>query len=259
MAVERPEQTPPDEPRLAAPAPDEAGAQAEGAPSAGRARAVHARNANARAQDERTPAEEAQGAQPTPAEEAQGAQPTPAEEAEGAQPTPAEDATGAEVEDALSLLFAGKVEQVLPPEELADFYEFIREEALARRRFAVSFRVECGCLAWIGYSLSNIVTFEDGMQFSAKPLQTFVPDHEPDVEHPEGPTEDPPQEFADWPIWPFEIYQDELESGSAGRADLDDDLDEALDKLDAGSQDEIATITERAALEDPLQDREDDG
>ena len=225
MAVERPEQTPPDEPRLAA--PDGAGAQAEGAPSASSARAQHER--------------------------------TPAEEAQGAQPTPAEDASGAEVEDALSLLFAGKVEQVLPPEELADFYEFIREEALARRRFAVSFRVECGCLAWIGYGLSNIVTFEDGMQFSAKPLQTFVPDHEPDVEHPEGPTEDPPPEFADWPIWPFEIYQDELESGSAGRADFDDDLDEALDKLDAGSQDEIATITERAALQDPLQEREDDG
>ena len=41
-------------------------------------------------------------------------------------------------------------------------------------------------------------------------MQTYIPDHEADVEHPEGPTEDPPSEFEEWPIWPFEIYQDEL-------------------------------------------------
>lgn len=116
-----------------------------------------------------------------------------------------------EAADAVDLLLKGRIEEVLPPEELGEFHDFIREEALMRRRFAVSFRVECRCLAWISYQLTNIVTHEDGMEFSARPIQTYVPDHEPDVEHPEGATEDPPDAVLDWPIWPLEIYQDELE------------------------------------------------
>ena len=117
----------------------------------------------------------------------------------------------AESADALQQLFEGHVDFMLPPEEIEEFHDFIREEALMRRRFAVSFRLECRCLAWIGYALSNVVTHEDGIEFAARPMQTYVPDHEPDVEHPEGATEDPPEQFLDWPIWPLEIYQDELE------------------------------------------------
>ena len=126
-----------------------------------------------------------------------------------------------EAADAVDLLLKGRVEEVLPPEELGEFHDFIREEALMRRRFAVSFRVECRCLAWISYQLTNIVTHEDGMEFSARPIQTYVPDHEPDVEHPEGATEDPPDAVLDWPIWPLEIYQDELEEFD--ESDEDDD------------------------------------
>ena len=126
-----------------------------------------------------------------------------------------------EVADALSLLFDGHVDQMMPPEEIGEFHDFVREEALMRRRFAVSFRLECRCLAWIGYSLANVVTHEDGIEFNARPMQTYVPDHEPDVEHPEGATEDPPEQFLDWPIWPLEIYQDELEE-----AEDDEDWDE---------------------------------
>jgi hypothetical protein len=117
-----------------------------------------------------------------------------------------------EVEDALDVLFKGRVEEVIPPEEVGEFHDFIREEALRRRRFAVSFRLDCSCLAWIGYSLSNIVTHEDGMEFVARSMQTYIPDHGPDVEHPEDEREYPPEEFEDWPIWPFEIYQDEMEA-----------------------------------------------
>lgn len=117
----------------------------------------------------------------------------------------------AEAADAVEMLLKGRIEEVLPPEELGEFYEFIREEALMRRRFAVSFRVECRCLAWIAYQLTSVVTHEDGIEFSARPMLTYVPDHEPDVEHPEGATEDPPDAVLDWPIWPLEIYQDELE------------------------------------------------
>lgn len=122
-----------------------------------------------------------------------------------------DDQTIGDAPDALEAFFAGRVEDALPPEELSEFHDFIRDEASSRRRFAISFRVECGCLAWIGYSLSRLVTHEDGIEFKADPMQTYVPDHEPEVEHPEGPTEDPPEQFADWPIWPYEIYQDELE------------------------------------------------
>ena len=125
-----------------------------------------------------------------------------------------------EAADALSLLFDGHVDQIMPPEEIGEFHDFIREEALMRRRFAVSFRLECRCLAWIGYSLANVVTHEDGIEFNARAMQTYVPDHEPDVEHPEGATEDPPDQFLEWPIWPLEIYQDEME------AEEDEDRDE---------------------------------
>ena len=119
----------------------------------------------------------------------------------------------------LDMLFRGKVTEILPPEELSEFHDFLREEALRRRRFAVSFRLDCGCLAWIGYALTNVVTHEDGIEFNARPTQSFAPNHEPDVEHPEGPTEDPPDDFVEWPIWPLEIYQDELQ-------DEDDGLDD---------------------------------
>ena len=137
-------------------------------------------------------------------------------------------------DDALQLLFDGHVDQVLPEEEIAEFHDFIREDALMRRRFAVSFRLECRCLAWIGYSLANIVTHEDGIEFAARPIQTYVPDHEPDVEHPEGATEDPPDQFLNWPIWPLEIYQDELE-------DIDDH--EGDDEDDGGDEDAKAART----------------
>lgn len=129
----------------------------------------------------------------------------------------------AEAADAVEMLLKGRIEEVLPPEELGEFYDFIREEALMRRRFAVSFRVECRCLAWISYQLTSVVTHEDGIEFAARPMQTYVPDHEPDVEHPEGATEDPPDAVLDWPIWPLEIYQDELEEED----ELDDEDDGA--------------------------------
>ena len=127
------------------------------------------------------------------------------------------------VDDALDLLFSGRVEALLPEEELGEFYEFIREEALRRRRFAVSFRLECRCLAWIGYALSNVITHEDGIEFTARAMQSYVPDHEPDVDHPEGATEEPPDEFAELPIWPLEIYQDELDDEDAPRVQSEND------------------------------------
>ena len=130
------------------------------------------------------------------------------------------------VEDALDLLFRGRVEELIPPEEMGEFHDFIREEAIRRRRFAVSFRLDCGCLAWIGYALSNVVTHDDGMEFTANPTESFIPDHEADVEHPEGPTEDPPESFEDWPIWPFEIYQDEADGLDEGER-----FNEAVDEL----------------------------
>lgn len=153
---------------------------------------------------------------------------------------PGGDQPGESPTDALDLLFEGKVEAVLPEEDLGEFHDFIREEALRRRRFAVSFRLDCGCLAWIGYALTNIITHEEGMEFKARPMQTYIPDHEADVEHPEGPTEDPPSEFEEWPIWPFEIYQDELdpETTDEGADDydkqsgLDDTLDELAEEFD---------------------------
>ena len=117
----------------------------------------------------------------------------------------------AEAADALQMLFEGHVDVMLPPEEIEEFHDFIREEALMRRRFAVSFRLECRCLAWIGYSLANIVTHEDGIEFKANPMQTYVPECEPELLLPGCPIEDPPEQFLDWPIWPLEIYQDELE------------------------------------------------
>jgi hypothetical protein len=155
--------------------------------------------------------------------------------------------------DALDLLFEGKVEAVLPEEDLGEFHDFIREEALRRRRFAVSFRLDCGCLAWIGYALSNIVTHEEGMEFKARPMQTYIPDHEADVEHPEGPTEDPPSQFEEWPIWPFEIYQDELdpEITDEGADDydkgsgLDDTLDELAEEFDEA--DDLAGLRDTAS------------
>ena len=72
-----------------------------------------------------------------------------------------------------------------------------------------------------------MVTHEDGIEFAARPMQTYVPDHEPEVEHPEGATEDPPEQFLDWPIWPLEIYQDELEEEELFADDSADDEDEA--------------------------------
>lgn len=155
--------------------------------------------------------------------------------------------------DALDLLFEGKVEAVLPEEDLGEFHDFLREEALRRRRFAVSFRLDCGCLAWIGYALSNIVTHEEGMEFKARPMQTYIPDHEADVEHPEGPTEDPPSEFEEWPIWPFEIYQDELDpektdegaDDSDKQSGLDDTLDELAEEFDEA--DDLAGLRDIAS------------
>ena len=180
----------------------------------------------------------------------------PAEESEAVAQDPSEDGEEEEgaLQDALDFLFKGRVEEVIPPEELGEFHDFIREEALRRRRFAVSFRLDCGCLAWIGYSLSNIVTHDEGMEFKANPLQTYIPDHEAEVEHPEGPTEDPPDEFDDWPIWPFEIYQDELDSEltdeNADEFDeesgLDDELAEEFDEAD-----DLAGIRQVAAMNDP--------
>ncbi|HJN91154.1 MAG TPA: hypothetical protein QGF05_00330 [Dehalococcoidia bacterium] len=161
-----------------------------------------------------------------------------------------------EVEDALDMLFKGRVEEVIPPEEVGEFHDFIREEALRRRRFAVSFRLDCSCLAWIGYSLSNIVTHEDGMEFKARSMQTYIPDHGPDVEHPEGPTEDPPEEFEDWPIWPFEIYQDEmdaeLQDEGADEYDEESGLDDTLDELaeEFNEADDLAGIRDVASRND---------
>ena len=161
-----------------------------------------------------------------------------------------------EVEDALDMLFKGRVEEVIPPEEVGEFHDFIREEALRRRRFAVSFRLDCSCLAWIGYSLSNIVTHEDGMEFVARSMQTYIPDHGPDVEHPEGATEDPPEEFEDWPIWPFEIYQDEMEAELQDKEADDDNeesgLDNTLDELAAelNESDDLSGIRDVAGRND---------
>ncbi len=168
--------------------------------------------------------------------------------------SPSEDDHG--VEDALDLFFAGRVEEVLPPSDLGEFHDFIREDALRRRRFAVSFRVECGCLAWIGYALSKVVTHEEGIDFKATPMKTYVPDHEPDVEHPEGPTEDPPEDLANWPIWPYEIYQDELEAAEAPK-DPEGEVEEAPDDSGVDADGETARIRERAADEDPLIDKEE--
>lgn len=183
----------------------------------------------------------------------------PAEESEAVAQDPSEDGEEEEgaLQDALDFLFKGRVEEVIPPEELGEFHDFIREEALRRRRFAVSFRLDCGCLAWIGYSLSNIVTHDEGMEFKANPLQTYIPDHEAEVEHPEGPTEDPPDEFDDWPIWPFEIYQDELDAEvkDEGADDYDEEsgLDDTLDELaeEFDEADDLAGIRQVAAMNDP--------
>ena len=82
-------------------------------------------------------------------------------------------------DDALQLLFDGHVDQVLPEEEIAEFHDFIREDALMRRRFAVSFRLECRCLAWIGYSLANIVTHEDGIESPPDPSRPTSPTTNP--------------------------------------------------------------------------------
>lgn len=157
----------------------------------------------------------------------------------------------AEVTDALDMLFKGRVEELIPPEELGEFHDFLREEAIMRRRFAVSFRLDCGCLAWIGYSLSNVVTHEEGLEFTANPTQSFIPDHEAEVEHPEGPTEDPPEDFEDWPIWPFEIYQDEAESIDEGEA-FNEGLDEVASELGVDESEDLASIRSAAATEDPL-------
>ena len=165
-----------------------------------------------------------------------------------------EDESGeGEVEDALELLFTGRLAEIMPPEELGEFHDFIREEALRRRRFALSFRLDCGCLAWIGYSLSNVVTHEDGIEFKAQANQSYIPDHEADVEHPEGPTEDPPDEFLEWPIWPFEIYQDELEGSEA---DVGEQIDELADDLGLDEEGDLAGLKSVAAHEDPLVDED---
>ena len=156
----------------------------------------------------------------------------------------------AEVNDALELLFRGRVEELIPPEELGEFHDFIREEAIRRRRFAVSFRLDCRCLAWIGYAMSNVVTHEEGVEFVAKATQSFIPDHEADVEHPEGATEDPPEAFEDWPIWPFEIYQDEA-AGSDEGEDFDEKLDELATEPGFDKGDDLAGIRTAAADEDP--------
>ena len=50
--------------------------------------------------------------------------------------TDTETTDDAGVEDALDLLFTGRVDEVIPPEEAGEFHDFIREEALRRRRFA---------------------------------------------------------------------------------------------------------------------------
>jgi hypothetical protein len=157
----------------------------------------------------------------------------------------------AEVSDALEILFDGRVEELVPPEELGEFHDFLREESILRRRFAISFRLDCGCLAWIGYSLSNLVTYDEGIEFTAKPTQSFIPDHEADVEHPAGPTEDPPEEFEDWPIWPFEIYQDEADDEEEASLSEAAGLDSTLGEL-AGDEDDLASIRETASHEDPM-------
>lgn len=171
------------------------------------------------------------------------------------RPEPAPTAQADDVDDALALLFAGRVDKLLPPEELEEFHHFLREEALRKRRFALSFRVECGCLAWIGFKLAKIVTSEDGIEYTATPMQTFVPDHEPDTEHPEGPNEDPPADFADWPIWPYEIYQDEMEAAEAQPA-FPEEVKEALDAMHIDRNKELESLLNVAAQEDPLVDRD---
>lgn len=165
----------------------------------------------------------------------------------------------AELESVLDLLFQGKIEAVLPPEELPEFHDFIREEALRRRRFAVSLRMDSGSLAWIGYALSNVVTHEEGIEFKARAIQTYVPDYDAGVEMPEGPNEDPPEEFEDWPIWPMEIYQDEAGNKDADPDDaldlgeeFDEIVDEAADDLHLNNDEDLADIRWRARNEDDL-------
>jgi hypothetical protein len=161
------------------------------------------------------------------------------------------EATAGLVDDALDLLFKGRVEELVPPEELGEFHDFIREEAIQRRRFAVSFRLDCGCLAWIGYALANVVTHDEGMEFTANPTESFIPDHEADVEHPEGPTEAPPEAFEDWPIWPFEIYQDEADDLDEG-AGFDEVVDDLAADIGVDPDDSVAALKAAAAAEDPL-------
>ena len=40
------------------------------------------------------------------------------------------DADGEDAGDALDLLFQGRVEELVPPEELGEFHDFIRDEAI---------------------------------------------------------------------------------------------------------------------------------
>ncbi|MDE2640104.1 MAG: hypothetical protein OXI03_05920 [Chloroflexota bacterium] len=136
-------------------------------------------------------------------------------------------ADGEDAGDALDLLFQGRVEELVPPEELGELHDFIRDEAIMRRRFTVSIRLDCTCLAWIGYALANVVTHEDGLEFTARAMKSYIPECAGDVENPcaaedEGPFEDPPEEFEDWPIWPFEIYQDEADLADEEMEEADD-------------------------------------
>lgn len=142
-----------------------------------------------------------------------------------AAPESGMDAEGEEAADALGILFDGRVEELVPPEELGEFHDFIREEAIMRRRFTVSLRLDCKCLAWIGYSLSNVVTHEEGLEFNAKPMQSYIPECDGGPDYPECPYEDPPEDLEDWPIWPFEIYQDEAELEDDEMEEADDDGD----------------------------------
>ena len=154
-----------------------------------------------------------------------------------------------DVADVLDLLFVGRIEELVPPEDLGEFHDFIREKGIRRRRLAASFRLDCGCLAWIGYALVNVITHEDGIEFTAKPTESFIPDHDAAVRHPEGPTEDPPQEFSDWPIWPFEIYQDEVDDFERTSAP-DEHVGEIAEDLGMGERGDLASIREVAAHED---------
>ena len=157
-----------------------------------------------------------------------------------------------ELEDTLNLLFNGRVAEVLPAEEMGEFHDFIRGEALRQRRFAISFRVACGCLAWIGYALTKVVTREDGLEFTARALRSYIPDHEADSEHPQGPSAEQPLELDDWPVWPFEIYQDELEEAEAG---IHENLAELAVELEAAEGD-VGRLKALAAREESL--RSDD-